>query len=41
MEQLNQLMVYKNQDDYRAFVVDTFAKEKTRVSKLRQRGLLE
>jgi len=26
MEQLNQLMVYKNQDEYRAFVVDTFAK---------------
>lgn len=41
MEQLNQLMVYKNQDDYRAFVVDTFAKEKIRVGKLRQRGLLE
>jgi tripartite-type tricarboxylate transporter receptor subunit TctC len=41
MEQLNQLMVYKNQDDYRAFVVDTFAKEKIRVTKLRQRGLLE
>jgi len=28
MEQLNQLMVYKNQDEYRAFVVGTFAKEK-------------
>lgn len=41
MEQLNQLMVYKNQDEYRAFVVDTFAKEKIRVAKLRQRGLLE
>ncbi|MEI6372095.1 MAG: hypothetical protein WCO49_20680 [Nostocales cyanobacterium ELA608] len=28
MEQLNQFMVYKNQDEHRAFVVDTFAKEK-------------
>lgn len=41
MEQLNQLMNYKNQDDYRAFVVETFAKEKVRVAKLRARGLLD
>ena len=41
MEQLNQLMNYKNPDDYRAYVVDTFAKEKVRVAKLRKRGLLE
>ena len=32
---------YKNEDDYRAFVLETFANEKVRVAKLRQRGLLE
>lgn len=41
MERLNQLMNYKNEDDYRAFVLETFANEKVRVAKLRQRGLLE
>jgi hypothetical protein len=41
MERLNQLMNYKNEDDYRAFVLETFANEKLRVAKLRQRGLPE
>jgi hypothetical protein len=41
MDQLNQVMNYKGQDDYRAYASATFAKEKGRVAQLRQRGLLD
>jgi tripartite-type tricarboxylate transporter receptor subunit TctC len=41
MEQLNQLMYYRNPDDYRSYVLTTFAQEKLRVARLRQKGLLD
>jgi tripartite-type tricarboxylate transporter receptor subunit TctC len=41
MQQLNQLMYYRNQDDYRTYVVNTFAQEKARVERLRKKGLLD
>ena len=41
MQQLNQLMYYRNQDDYRSYVVNTFAQEKARVERLRKKGLLD
>jgi len=41
MQQLNQLMYYRNQEDYRSYVVQTFAQEKVRVERLRKKGLLD
>lgn len=41
MQQLNQLMYYRNQDDYRSYVVQTFAQEKVRVERLRKKGILD
>ena len=41
MQQLNQLMYYRNQDDYRSYVANTFAQEKARVERLRKKGLLD
>ena len=41
MQQLNQLMYYRNQEDYRSYVLTTFAQEKSRVDRLRKKGLLE
>jgi len=41
MQQLNQLMYYRNQEDYRSYVVTTFAQEKVRVERLRKKGLLD
>jgi tripartite-type tricarboxylate transporter receptor subunit TctC len=40
MEQLNQVPYYRGPDDYRAFITDMFAKEKVRLDRMRQRGVL-
>lgn len=40
MDQLNQQANYKGPDDYRQYALDTLAREKERVARLRQRGLL-
>lgn len=41
MQQLNQLMYYRSQEDYRNYVVQTFGQEKARVERLRKKGLLD
>lgn len=40
MEQLNQQINYKNPEAYRRYALETLAREKTRVVRLRERGLL-
>lgn len=41
LEQLNQQVNYMGPDDYRNYALATLAREKDRVARLRQRGLLE